>query len=183
VDTPTSTITVSITRTVKAGREAAFEQALHEFVQRSLSQDGQLGVHIMRPAPGSESREYGIVRKFAHREALAAFHESPEYLAWKESVAGLTEGDARVEELTGLESWFTLPGAPLRPLPKYKLFVATLLGVYPTQMGLGVTLGIWTNAWSFPLGSLVFDTVMVACLTWAVMPLITRLINPWIHPI
>jgi antibiotic biosynthesis monooxygenase (ABM) superfamily enzyme len=50
-------------------------------------------------------------------------------------------------------------------------------------MGLGVTLGIWTNAWSFPLGSLVFDTVMVACLTWAVMPLITRLINPWIHPI
>ncbi len=181
MDAPT-TITVSITRTVKAGSEQAFEEALHEFVQRSLPQAGQLGVHVLRPAPGSESREYGIVRRFAHRDALAAFRDSPEYRAWQEAVAGLTEGEARTEELTGLESWFTLPGAPVRALPKGKLFVATFLGVYPTQMALGLTLGLLTKAWSFALGSLVFDAAMVACLTWAVMPLITRLINPWLYP-
>ena len=175
-------ITVSITRTVKPGCEPAFEQALHDFVQSSLPLPGQMGVHIMRPAPGSSSREYGIVRKFAHRDALAAFHASPEYRAWLKSVVDLTEGEARTEELTGLESWFTLSGAPLRPIPKSKLFVATFLGVYPTQMALGLTLGRWTNTWSFPLGSLVFDAAMVAGLTWAVMPLITRLINPWSHP-
>ena len=179
---PRGTVTVSITRTVRAGSEAAFEAALHEFVQSSLPQAGQLGVHILRPAPGSGSREYGIVRKFAHRDALMAFRNSPEYRAWSERVATLTEGEARTEELTGLESWFTLPGAPLRSLPKGKLFVATLLGVYPTQMALGLALGAWTKAWAFPLGSLVFDAAMVACLTWAVMPLITRLINPWLHP-
>ena len=180
MDAPT-TITVSITRTVRAGSEQAFEDALHDFVQRSLPQAGQLGVHIMRPAPGSDSREYGIVRKFAHHDALMWFRSSPEYLAWSERVAGLTEGAARVEELTGLESWFTLPGAPMRPLPKGKLFVATFLGVYPTQMTLGLTLGVLTKAWSFPVGSLVFDAAMVACLTWLVMPLVTRLIHPWLH--
>jgi uncharacterized protein len=181
VDTPT-TITVSITRTVRAGSEPAFEAALYDFVQRTLPQAGQLGVHVLRPAPGSGSREYGIVRAFAHRDALAAFHVSPEYRAWQEAVVGLTEGAARTQELTGLESWFTPPGAPLRPLPKTKLFVATLLGVYPTQMALGLTLGTLTSAWLFPLGSLVFDAVMVAALTWVVMPLVTRLLNPWLHP-
>jgi len=61
-------ITVSITRTAKPGCEEAFEQACMKFVQRSFTLPGQLGVHIMRPAPGSNSREYGIIRKFNDRE-------------------------------------------------------------------------------------------------------------------
>src|SRR5258708_3287706 len=109
-----SPITVCITRTVNVGSEAAFERALHDFVQRSLTLPGQHGVHIMRPAPGSGLREYGIIRKFANREALDAFRTSPEYLEWNQLAMELTEGSGRVEELTGLESWFTLPGAPLR---------------------------------------------------------------------
>src|SRR5262245_24769269 len=97
-------VTVSTTRTVKPGCEADFERALHEFVQRSLSLPGQMGVHVMRPAPGSSSRDYGIVRKFANRDALAAFRSSTEYLAWTNLAVDLTEGTSRVEELCGLES-------------------------------------------------------------------------------
>src|SRR5262245_15664013 len=124
-------ITVCITRTVKPGREAEFERALHDFVQRSLSLPGQHGVHIMRPAPGSNSRDYGIIRKFANREAIAAFRTSPEYLAWNALAVELTEGSGRTEELSGLESWFTLPDKILRPLPKWKMAIATFLGVFP----------------------------------------------------
>ena len=114
----TDPVTVCITRTVKPGCEADFERALHDFVQRSLSLPGQHGVHIMRPAPGSRSRDYGIIRKFASREALTAFRTSPEYLEWNQLAVELTEGAGSAEELTGLESWFTVPGAPLRALPK-----------------------------------------------------------------
>src|SRR5881397_3894022 len=110
----TDPVTVCITRTVKPGCEADFERALHDFVQRSLSLPGQWGVHIMRPAPGSSSREYGIIRKFRDREALEAFRMSPEYLEWNQISLDRTEGGGRVQELTCLESWFTLPGAPLR---------------------------------------------------------------------
>jgi antibiotic biosynthesis monooxygenase (ABM) superfamily enzyme len=81
---------------------------LHDFVQRSFALQRQLGVHIMRPAPGSGSREYGIIRKFASRDALAAFRTSPKYLEWNALAVELTEGGGHVEELTGLESWFTL---------------------------------------------------------------------------
>jgi antibiotic biosynthesis monooxygenase (ABM) superfamily enzyme len=175
-------ITVCITRTVKPGCEAAFERTLHDFVQRSLTLPGQMGVHIMRPAPGSGSREYGIIRKFASREALEEFRMSPEYLEWNQIALELTEGVGRVEELTGLESWFTAPGAPLRSLPKWKMAVATVVGVYPTSLLLGETVGRVTRDWALALRVLVFAILMVALLTWVVMPLVTRLLHGWLHP-
>src|SRR5262245_22956330 len=174
-------ITVSITRTVKDGCEADFERALHDFVQRSFSLPGQMGVHIMRPAPGSGSREYGIIRKFANRDALAAFRTSPEYLEWNQLAMELTEGSGRTEELTGLESWFTLPGASLRALPKWRMAMATFLGVFPTALGLNLTLGRLIQPWPVVLGSVVFNAAMVILLTWVVMPLITRALHGWLH--
>jgi len=175
-------ITVCITRRVKPGSEAAFERALHEFVQRSLVLPGQMGMHIMRPAPGSGSREYGIVRKFSNRDALDAFRTSPEYLEWNHTVVDLTEGNGRAEELTGLESWFTLAGAALRPLPKWKMAIVTLLGVFPTSLGLSETVGRSMMGWPLLLRSLVFAALMVALLTWVVMPLVTRALHKWIYP-
>ena len=178
----TDTITVSITRAVKPGCEADFERALHDFVQRSLALPGQMGVHIMRPAPGSASREYGIIRKFANRDALAEFRTSPEYLEWNQTAVELTEGTGRVEELTGLESWFTVPGAPLRSLPKWKMAVATVIAVYPASLLLGETVGRWGRDWPMPFRALVAAILMVALLTWVLMPLVTRVLHRWLYP-
>ena len=174
-------ITVCISRTVKPGCEADFERALHDFVQRSLSLPGQHGVHIMRPAPGSGSREYGIIRKFANRDALATFHDSPEYRVWTQDVMDLTEGNARTEELTGLESWFTLPGTPLRAFPKWKMAIATFLGVFPVVVLLNLTFGRVIASWNFLLANLVFNACVVALLTWIVMPVITRALHGWLY--
>ena len=141
-----------------------------------------MGVHIMRPAPGSGSREYGIIRKFANRAALEDFRTSPEYLEWNQIAAGLTEGQGRTEELTGLESWFTLPGANLRPLPKWKMAVATFLGVFPVAMALNLTIGPVIRSWHFILSNAVFNACVVSLLTWVVMPVITRALHNWLHP-
>ena len=174
-------IQVAIVRTVKPGYETDFEAALHGFVQHSLSQPGQLGVHIIRPAPGSGSRQYGIIRKFADRESLAAFRKSPDYLKWNQLAVEFTEGPAHVEELCGLESWFTLPGENLGPLPKWKMAIATYLGVLPVVMLLALTLGRLTRSWNFILNNVVFNACVVALLTWVVMPLITRALHGWLH--
>jgi antibiotic biosynthesis monooxygenase (ABM) superfamily enzyme len=174
-------VTVSITRTVKRGCEADFERELHDFVQRSFTLPGQHGVHVMRPAPGSDSREYGIVRKFASREALEEFRVSPQYVAWSQLATELTEGQARYEELTGLESWFTLPGAPLMPLPQWKMAIATFLGVLPVAMILNLTIGPVIGSWPFVVSNIVFNACVVASLTWVVMPLITRALHGWLH--
>jgi antibiotic biosynthesis monooxygenase (ABM) superfamily enzyme len=174
-------IHVAVVRRVKPGCEAAFEKALHDFVQRSLRLPGQIGVHIIRPAPGSECREYGIIRGFANREALKAFRTSPEYLAWNQFALELTEGSGRAEELSGLESWFTLPGQPLRPLPQWKMAIATYLGVVPVIMFLSLTLGRLIQNWNFILNNIVFNAFVVALLTWVVMPLITQALHGWLQ--
>jgi hypothetical protein len=173
-------IHVAITRTVKPGSEAAFEQALHDFVQRSLTLAGQMGVYIIRPPPGSGSRQYGIIRKFADRSALDEFRMSPEYLEWNQMALDLTEGSGRVEELHGLESWFTLPGQPLRPLPQWKMAIVTYLGVVPVTLILSVTLGRLIGNWNFILNNIVFNVFVVALLTWAVMPIFTRVLHGWL---
>lgn len=174
-------IHVAVVRRVKPGCEAAFEKALHDFVQHSLRLPGQVGVHIIRPAPGSEGREYGIIRGFANREALEVFRTSPEYLEWNEFAMELTEGGGRAEELCGLESWFTLPGQPLRPLPQWKMAIATYLGVVPVIMFLSLTLGRLIRNWNFILNNIVFNAFVVALLTWVVMPLITKALHGWLH--
>jgi len=178
-----SPLTVCITRTVRAGCEAAFEQALHAFARDSLALPGQLGVHIMRPAPGSGSREYGVVRKFASRSALEDFRASPLYQDWNRTTLDLTEGTGRVEELNGLESWFTLPGGPIRPPPKWRMAVVTWLGVNLVTTPLLIWLmPVLTRRVSFPWDNFLFNAPVVALLTWAVMPLLTRLLRRWMQP-
>jgi uncharacterized protein len=175
-------IQVAVMRTVKPGREKEFEQALHDFVQHSLTLPGQLGVSVIRPAPGSNSRQYGIIRKFADRDALAAFRASPEYLEWNRNVADLTEGSASVEELSGLESWFTLPGQALRPLPQWKMALATYIAVNVVTTLLLLAVGPMIQSWPFLLRNSAFNVLVVACLTWLAMPLLTRLLHAWLQP-
>lgn len=178
---PAEPVTVCTSRKVRPGCEAAFEQALHDFLQRSLSLPGQLGVHVMRPAPGSTLREYGIIRRFSDRAAVAAFRTSPEYLEWTQMAVDLTEGSGRVEELTGLESWFTLPGEALRPLPKWKMALVTLLGVFPTSLLLTETVGRWAADWPMPARVLLSAAIMVSLLTWVIMPQLMRFLHGWLR--
>ena len=175
-------IQVAIIRTVKPGCETAFEEALHDFVQRTLSMPGQMGVHIIRPAPGSGSRQYGVIRKFAGRDALTAFRTSPEYLEWNQIVLDMTEGSGSVEELSGLESWFTLPGQPLRPLPQWKMALVTYIGVEVVTTLLFWAIGPTIQAWPFLLRNSVFNVFVVAGLTWLAMPLLSRALSGWLHP-
>jgi len=177
-----SQVTVWITRTARPGCELDFERALHDFVQRSLSQPGQLGVHVTRPVPGSGSREYRIVRKFADREALAAFRASPDYLEWDRQVCQLTEGEGHFEELAGLESWFTPAGAVLHPLPRWKMALVTFVGVYPLTSILPRLFLRLLPGWHPLLVNIVVTGLIVGSLTWVIMPLLSRLLHPWLHP-
>ena len=81
-------------------------------------------------------------------------------------------------EMTGLEAWFR---SPQNPPPRWKMAVATYLGVVPVIMGLSLTIGPVVRSWNFILNNLVFNACVVALLTWVVMPLITRILHRWLH--
>jgi uncharacterized protein len=173
-------IHLAITRRVRAGCEAEFQQALREFLQTSFAHGGVLGASMLTPLPGSDNREYGILRTFANEAERAAFYDSPLFKAWEERARRLTEGEPVSRQLHGLEAWFRSPSHP--PPPRWKMAVATFLGVFPVAMVLNLALGPVIRSWPFVLGNAAFNLCVVAILTWVVMPLVTRLLRRWLHP-
>lgn len=171
-------IHVAITRRVLPGREAEFRDALRGFFQASFDHGSVLGASMITPPPDSDSREFGILRTFAGEAERDAFYESSMFKAWEKRARALTEGEPDYRQLHGLEAWFRSPDPP----PRWKMAACTLLGVFPTSTLLGLTIGPVTRGWPFPSGTLVFSILMVALLTWVVMPLVTRLLHPWLHP-
>jgi antibiotic biosynthesis monooxygenase (ABM) superfamily enzyme len=67
---------IAISRRVRAGCEVEFQQALREFFPTSFSHGGVWGASMLTPPPGSDSREYGILRTFANEAERDAFYES-----------------------------------------------------------------------------------------------------------
>jgi antibiotic biosynthesis monooxygenase (ABM) superfamily enzyme len=171
-------IHIAITRRVKPGCEADFQQALREFIQSSFSDKGVLGAGMLVPPPNSDVREYGILRTFANEQERDAFYISPMFKAFDERVKPLTEGGPLHRQLTGLEAWFR---SPQNPPPRWKMAIATYLGVVPVIMGLSLTIGPVVRSWNFILNNLVFNACVVALLTWVVMPFITRILHRWLH--
>ena len=172
-------IHIAITRRVKPGREAEFQQALREFFQTSFAHGGVLGASMLTPPPGSDSREYGILRSFASEKERDAFYGSPMFQAWEERARTLTEGEPVYRPLHGLEAWFR---SPHNPPPRWKMAVATFLGVFPLAMILNLTIGPVIREWPFVLRNAAFNACVVALLSWVVMPVVTRLLHGWLQP-
>ena len=172
-------IHVAITRRVRPGCEAEFQAALREFFQNSFAHGGVLGATMIAPPPGSDSREFGILRTFADENERDDFYASSIFKAWEAKCQPLTEtGSWSARPLHGLEAWFRSP--PSAP-PRWKMALATFLGVFPTAAILNLTLGAAIRPWPFILSSVVFNAAMVALLTWMVMPLVTQGLHRWLH--
>jgi antibiotic biosynthesis monooxygenase (ABM) superfamily enzyme len=175
-------VAVLTLRTAKPGLEEKFEEALHDFISVSFETEGQLGVHVVRPPPGSPTREYGIVRRFSSRHASDNFYQSQLFKQWEEKVAQLTEGGPVRQKLTGLEAWFTLPSASgTNQPPRWKMAAVTALGVWPVSIFvpwlLNPLLGNihpWIQALFVAIG-------IVILLTWVVMPVLVRSLSPWLQ--
>lgn len=172
-------IHVAITRKIKPGCEAEFQMALKEFFTTSFGHVGVQGASMLVPPPGSTSPEFGILRTFANARERDDFYASPMFKSWEDRIKPLTEGAPVYRELAGLEAWFR---SPKNPPPRWKMAIATYLGVVPVIMGLSLTIGPVVRSWNFILNNLVFNACVVALLTWVVMPLVTRVLHRWLQP-
>src|SRR5438128_3494793 len=171
-------IHIAITRRVRPGCEAEFQRALRDASRASCTHGGVLGAYMLVPPPGSESREFGILRTFHDGKERDAFYDSPMFKAWDERARTLTEGEPVYRQLHGLEAWFR---SPHNPPPRWKMAVATFLGVFPVAMVLNLTLGPVIRSWSFIVSNAVFNACVVALLTWVVMPIVTRILRRWLQ--
>ncbi len=175
-------VAVLTLRTVKSGCEGKFEALLHEFISRSLHDEDQVGVHVVCPNPVTGSREYGILHRFSTPELRDRFYRSPLFQEWELTVATLTEGEPKRQQLSGLETWFTLPGRKaVIPPARWKMALVTVVAVWPTSMMVQWLLNPLIGNLIQPLHSLLVVVGMVILLTWVVMPLLVRILHPWLQ--
>jgi len=109
--------------------------------------------------------DHSLIRQ---RRRTDTFYASPLYMQWKKRVAALSEGEPDTRELHGLEAFFRQDSPS--PPPRWKMAIATYLGVVPVIMTLSLTLGPLIHSWNFVLNNLVFNAFVVALLTWVLCP-------------
>ena len=175
-------VTVLYSRRVKPGREADFEAWARGIVAAARQFPGHLGASVL-DAPGS--REYHILFTFADRRSLRAWLDSDERRRWLVRVGELLEADRGLQQLTGLETWFKLPGSnvpTMTPPPRWKMWLVSLVAVYPLVLAFQVLVVPRMARLPLPLRALVFPLVLLTLMTFVVMPMVTWALRRWLGP-
>lgn len=175
-------VTAVASRRVKPGREDEFEEWVSGILSEANGFPGYLGSEVIRPS-GPEDDEYRIVFRFDHESNLHTWETSEERRRWLRESRPLLQEEEKVNVLTGLETWFTLPSKPGEPPPpRYKMAVVTWLGVFPVVTVVFSVFGRWLEMMPTLLRTLVFTVVMVTLMTYVIMPRMTRLFSFWLYP-
>lgn len=168
----------AITRKVLPGAEAEFDARLTEFVHATIAAKGVTGVHILRPPPDTDCREYGVLRSFESEQAAEAFYASEAFQQWLRNVDGLVDGAPIQRRLSGLEAFFRSEKGWTPP--RWKMAIVTYLGVVPAAMLWSSLLGPLLSDQHWSLRAAIINAAVVATLTWALMPFLTKLFHPWL---
>lgn len=182
-------VTAVISHRVLPGREPQFVRWHAKLRKAQEKSPGCMGDELFRPVPGVQENWVSIVR-FDTREHLEN---------WLTSAARrklLDEGrdtyaSYDVQQIaSAFSGWFrfgrdsgTATGATTAP-PNWKQAMCVLLGLYPTVMVLNLTAGKALQAADAPgyLALFISNVLSVSILTWAVMPLINRVLEFWLVP-
>jgi uncharacterized protein len=175
-------VTTTVTRRVKPGHEPFYESFLEGIIADAARFPGHLGVEVFRPAAASTG-EYRVVYRFDTSEHLDAWLQSDERAAWLERAEPHVVGPMRMQVLTGLETWFTLPDRPgIPPPPPYKMALLTWVTIFPLITIVVIVLEPLLERLALVPRLAVTTAVTVPIMTWLVMPRVTRLLRGWLYP-
>jgi len=175
-------VTVVVSRQVRPGREAEYEEWLTGVMHAAAQFEGHQGASVIRPTD-HEHPEYVLIFRFDHYRNLRRWQGSEIRDQWLARAKPLIVSEAKVQVLTGMEGWFTLPGRkPPGPPPRYKMAVMTACAVYPISLALGLTVRPMLAKLPLLVGTAVMTVAMILLMTWAVMPLMTKLFYRWLYP-
>ena len=172
-------VTVLVARRVVPGKEVEFEKWASELTRAASSFDGFLGAGLLRP--GHVGELWHVVYRFASADELARWEQSQtrsELLAHGEQVMS-TSHERR---MTGLETWFEVPGRTAPAPPRWKMFLVTSVVIFVLQLMLNLVLYRVVSApiALVPRVALISFSVS-ALMTWVVQPQLARLLEGWLY--
>lgn len=181
---PAEPVTVVISRLVRPGREQDYEDWIRQVGDLLAGFEGSDGFTVLRPGEHHPGPEYVLVLRFDDEEAVQRWKRSEPRQRWIARLPELTIDTTAWEQQSGLETWFTLPGraVPTGPPPRWKQALLTTFGLVPLLLVSDVTLGRLLGDLPAPLRIILITPLLVALMTWVLMPLITRAAYRWLYP-
>jgi hypothetical protein len=182
LDDEDSPVTAIISHVVRPGREQGYEEWFHGIAADARKFKGHLGVSTIRPQDHSHP-EYVVILKFDRYDNIKTWLESDVRHEWIERLQPLIEQPESIQTLTGLETWFSLPNQPLKsPPPRYKMAIVTWMGVFVTLTVVSRLLAPILSNLPILLNQLLTTGLVVALLTYVIMPRLTQLFQRWLYP-
>jgi antibiotic biosynthesis monooxygenase (ABM) superfamily enzyme len=179
---PDTAVTVVISRRVKPGCEADFETFLAGVTAACGQFPGYMGSHIFRPA-SADDPEYRVIFRFDRLANLRRWETSEERQMWFTQAEALTESPPHIQVLTGLETWFTLPGkTAIVPPPRYKMALVTWLAVFPLITLISTLLQTQLGELPTVLRVMAITAIAVPTMTYLLMPQMTQIFAGWLYP-
>lgn len=169
-------VTVTVARRVAPGREGDFEVWSEELTRVASRFPGFLGAGMLRP--GHVGDPWHVVFRFASGDELRAWEDSAQrarLLAAGEDLVHATDQ----HRVTGLETWFALPGRTAPAPPRWKMFVVSLVAIYTLQLVLNAA--VEPFGLPPPLRVAILAAAVTALMTWVVMPRAARLLQGWLY--
>lgn len=181
---PSSTaVTKIIDRIPRSGMADLLERAIKDLTAAALRFPGHLGVSVTRPAlpiqPG-----FRLVYRFDTCEHLKGWEESEQHARLGAAADRFTQGEPTRTVLSGLETWFTLPGQPIMaPPPRGKITIVTWVGIFPLVYVFGTIVGMILPPQVPSILRVAIVTILVvSAMSYVVGPLLTRLFHKWLRP-
>ncbi len=176
--TPPGEVTEIIRRRVSAGQQARFEAWVAAVDAESSASPGYLGAVVLRPAPSQP--ENVVVLRFADRTARARWHDDPSRAARVREVDAFSTA-ATDAPTVGRVAWFSpRSDAAGAGAPRWKQVVVLTVVLFALTQTIPPLLGPALATLPTWLAALANVALLVALLTYVVMPLVGRLLGRWL---
>ncbi len=175
-------VTVDVMQRVKPGKERDFETLLEQIIGTASTFAGYLGSSVFRPNE-QEPSEYRVIFKFDRLENLKHWENSTARQRYLTQAKELTVNEGTFSIITGLETWFTLPGKPgMKPPARYKMVLVSGLAIFAINRVLALLSGVWLGSLPPLVQLAVLILITTALMTYVVMPRLTKLLAWWLYP-
>ena len=172
-------VTVIARHCVRPDKEGEFQAWMRGVTQACSGFEGYVSTELVRPAAGRQGDHVSIFR-FDTYPNLERWMTSEQRRSWLDRLPELTRKEPDLSEYESLEFWFTPDEGPTSAgPPKHKMALATFVVIWPLVhfVPRGVAKSVPLQAiWQEGLSVLLIVLIM----TYAVMPLTTRVPRPWL---
>lgn len=144
--------------------------------------EGHLETTICKPSVAGDP-EYRILIKFDCLEHYKKWELSTERDELYAKGNDITDEPPQFKIMTGLETWFSLPGSnPIKPPDKYKMVVVIWLCLFPLVSFFNWLLGPYVYDWH-PIGkTFIMTALTVPIMTYVAMPFMRKAFAKWLYP-